>query len=293
MEVREQPRTDTHQRCIQFHLSVSPRAQVQAYKDYMGNVIHMFDIPGRHQQLAIRTEATVEVKLPVILPDALPYEEWEALDNRIHEDRDLYDMVLPSQFARSSDALTELQNELDISREDMDVLTFVRTLNTAIYNKFDYIQNETAADSPIEIALERRLGVCQDFAHIMIAVLRDFDIPARYISGYLFHRTDEDRSAADATHAWLEAWIPTLGWVGFDPTNNLICNEQHIRVAIGRDYSDVPPTKGIFHGNADSTLEVEVDVRKLDELPLEDEVHSPEIRLPSIQLLPQQQQQQQ
>ncbi len=292
MEVREHPRSDNCQRCIHFELDIRPRATHFAHKDYLGNVIHVFNVPGMHEQLAVRTEATVEVKPPLELPEALPGETWDAYGYATEEDRDLYDMLVPSKFARPSKQLTKLQDELQLNR-DADPLTTVKTLNTAIYETFDYIQNVTAADSPIEIALEKRLGVCQDFAHIMIALLRGMGIPARYISGYLYHRTEKDRSAADATHAWLEAWLPTLGWIGFDPTNNLICNEQHIRVAIGRDYADVPPTKGVFRGDATSVLEVEVDVSKLDELPPEDAVHSPQIQLPAYGLLAQQQQQQQ
>lgn len=292
MEVREQPRTDSCQRCIQFKLSISPDARYILQKDYLGNVIHVFDIPGRHDQLAIRTEAVVQVHERDPLPPTLDAVAWGEIESATEVDRDLFDMLMPSQFARPSDLLFQLRDELNLNRQT-DPLTFVTSLNTAIYNTFDYIQNVTAADSPIEIALEKRLGVCQDFSHIMIALLRDAGIPARYISGYLYHRRDQDRSAADATHAWLEAWLPSLGWVGFDPTNNLICNEQHIRVAIGRDYGDVPPTKGVFLGDATSTLEVEVEVNKLDEIPEEDVVPSPAIQLPSYGLLPQQQQQQQ
>ncbi|MEL6269287.1 MAG: transglutaminase family protein, partial [Chloroflexota bacterium] len=292
MEVREQPRNDKCQRCIQFDLDIRPKATYMAHKDYLGNVIHIFDIPGRHKKLAIRTEATVEVKPPEELPEALTPDDWDILDAEVDPNPDLLDMIMPSKFARPSALLDQLKADLKLERH-ADPLTLVRELNTAIYDTFDYIQNVTAADSPIEIALEKRLGVCQDFAHIMIALLRELRIPARYISGYLYHRTDKDRSAADATHAWVEVWLPELGWVGFDPTNNLVCNEQHIRVAIGRDYADVPPTKGVFRGDATSTLEVEVEVSKLDALPAEEEIHAPRIVIPQYELMPQHQQQQQ
>ncbi|HLA45813.1 MAG TPA: transglutaminase family protein, partial [Aggregatilineales bacterium] len=110
-----------------------------------------------------------------------------------------------------------------------------------------------------------------DYAHIMITIVREMGIPCRYVSGYLFHRDeDDDRSAEDATHAWVEAWLPELGWVGFDPTNNLICAERHIRVCIGLDYGDTAPTKGVFTGSAETELEVSVQVSRLDELPTEE-----------------------
>src|SRR5260370_971135 len=111
------------------------------------------------------------------------------------------------------------------------------------------------------VTLKERRGVCQDFAHIMTTLVRELRIACRYVSGYLFHRAeDQDRSAADATHAWVEALLPGLGWVGFDPTNNLVAGERHIRVAIGRDYGDVPPTRGVFKGEAKSELSVAVQV---------------------------------
>jgi transglutaminase-like putative cysteine protease len=116
----------------------------------------------------------------------------------------------------------------------------------------------TEVNSPIEVALEQRRGVCQDFAHIMTAIGRVWRIPCRYVSGYLYHKGSRDRSTADATHAWVEAYLPSLGWVGFDPTNNIMACERHIRAAVGRDYSDVPPTRGTYKGGADSELSIAV-----------------------------------
>jgi len=292
MEVRKQPRSDHCQRCYHFELDLSPKAKVQSHRDYLGNMVHVFDIPGQHSQLGIKMETTVEVKAPAVLPESVPMDTWEVLDEALHEDRDVYDMLLPSYFAQPSGALRGLINELEISRDD-DPMTLLRKLNTGIYDSFNYTQNVTKVDSPIEEAIEKKLGVCQDFAHIMIAICRQMGIPCRYVSGYLYHRTDYDRSSADATHAWVEAWLPEFGWIGFDPTNNLIQNEQHIRVAVGRDYRDVPPTKGVFRGETTSTLDVDVKVSLLDELPAEYVIHAPEIQMPHYELISQHQQQQQ
>jgi transglutaminase-like putative cysteine protease len=134
-------------------------------------------------------------------------------------------------------------------------------------------------DSPIDLALSTRTGVCQDFAHIMITLVRTkLRIPCRYVSGYLFHgESDKDRSVHSATHAWIEALIPQLGWVGFDPTNWLVAGDRHIRTAIGRDYSDVPPTHGIFRGRANSELTVAVRVTPSEGTPsLDQELPVPE-----------------
>ncbi len=135
-------------------------------------------------------------------------------------------------------------------------------LNTAVYRAFAYTPQHTKVDSPIDHALKSRKGVCQDFAHIMIALGRNLGIPCRYVSGYLHHRTeDQDRSAEDATHAWVEALLPGLGWVGFDPTNDLVVTNRHIRTAVGRDYSEVPPTRGVFKGEASTETELKVGVQ--------------------------------
>jgi transglutaminase-like putative cysteine protease len=128
-------------------------------------------------------------------------------------------------------------------------------------------------DSPIDHALESRQGVCQDFAHIMIGLTRRIGIPCRYVSGYLFHKAgDKTRSAEGATHAWVETLLPGLGWVGLDPTNNVLAGERHVRTSVGRDYADVPPTKGVFKGSADSQLLVSVQVAPSDAPPLEPEL---------------------
>jgi transglutaminase-like putative cysteine protease len=137
----------------------------------------------------------------------------------------------------------------------------VHEINERLYNYFEYVPRSTRVDSPIDDAILSRKGVCQDFAHTMIALLRRVQIPARYVSGYLYRsREDHDRSMPDATHAWVDVLLPNLGWVGFDPTNNLIAHHRHIRTAIGRDYADVPPTHGIFRGETDSELYVAVQV---------------------------------
>ena len=135
-------------------------------------------------------------------------------------------------------------------------------LNQQVYEYFSYKPRSTKVDSPIDLALTTRAGVCQDFAHIMITLVRSkLRIPCRYVSGYLYHgESDMDRSVSSATHAWIEALIPQLGWVGFDPTNWLVAGDRHIRTAIGRDYADVPPTHGMFRGRADSELTVAVRV---------------------------------
>jgi transglutaminase-like putative cysteine protease len=269
MEVRLQPRTEDRQRCVRFQIALSPKSALSMTRDYLGNVVHGFDIPGQHDRLAITTESIVEVDAAPPVPESLPAEAWLEYSHVSH-DFDLYDMLLPGKFTVMSPALAAFMQEMDFVRR-IDPLSLVKEINAAIYNTFDYDQTTTDVDSTIDEVLEMRRGVCQDYVHVMLAALRYLGIPARYISGYLFHRQNYDRSAVDASHAWLEAWFPTLGWVGFDPTNNLICQDRHIRVAVGRDYADVPPTKGVFKGAADTELKVSVQVKRMENVPTQEE----------------------
>ena len=239
MEVRMHPRSEHMQRCFTFQLSVSPRARIFAYSDHLGNHVHHFDIPASHGHLTIVADALIEVDPPINLPATLGVEAWQELDEMI-EREDYWDMLRPSHFARPSPELDELAKEFGAHyRDGRDPLELLLLLNKSVYNSFQYKKQSTSVDSPIEDALRSRQGVCQDFAHIMIALIRNLRIPCRYVSGYLYHDTSHlDRSAEGATHAWLEALLPGLGWIGFDPTNNLLAGERHIRTAIGRDYAD-------------------------------------------------------
>ncbi len=270
MELRMHPRSDTVQRCLAFRLSVNPRCFVFSYRDYLGNNVHHFDVPGQHAQLVIVAEALVEPQMQPDLPEALHPSAWEELDAIVQAD-DYGEMLLPSEFARPTPQLLELARQLDLRRID-DPLSLLRRLNSQIYDWFAYVPKSTHVDSPIDAAIQDRQGVCQDFAHIMIALLRSIGIPCRYVSGYLHRRQqDHDRSLEDATHAWVEALLPQLGWVGFDPTNNLLVTERHIRTAIGRDYADVPPTKGVFRGHTESELSVAVRVTASEKPPALDQ----------------------
>src|SRR5215204_5014240 len=264
MELRMQPLSDGPQRCLKFDLGLKPSARVASYRDHLGNVVQHFDIPGRHTQLVINATSIIESLPRPELPEALGSKAWDELDALV-DGGDNWDMLMPSHFAKPTVLLLDFARELNISRRD-DPLTVLRELNTAIYNAFDYVPQSTTVDSPIDEALGARKGVCQDYSNIMIALARHLRVPCRYVSGYLFHRVEyNDRSAQDATHAWVETLLPELGWVGFDPTNNLLAGQRHIRVAVGRDYRDVPPTRGVFKGAAESELSVAVQVKPAEE----------------------------
>jgi transglutaminase-like putative cysteine protease len=261
MEVYMQPRSESIQRCLRFRLVTYPRARVSEHADLFGNTVQFFDIPTEHAQLTLSTEAIVELVAPPALPDALDADAWEVLDHATRSG-DFWDLLMPSALTEQSALLAAFAEELDVRRRG-DPLALLRELNQGVYSAINYTPNSTDVDSPIDEALHTRRGVCQDFAHVMTALVRRLGIPCRYVSGYLYYNKD-DRSIPDASHAWVEAYLPQTGWIGFDPTNNVLAGERHIRVAVGRDYSDVPPTRGVFRGKAETELSVEVHVTQTD-----------------------------
>ena len=263
MEVWMQPQKTPRQRLASFDLELDPAAQVFSYADPFGNAVYHFDVPQPHDQLTITARSVVETSAPDPLPEALDLGEWD----RLKSDRVLvenFDFLRHQGFCVETDALRSFAAEHGLDRlRDRDPLTAVRRLAETLYDAFDYEPGVTDAESPIDLALSARRGVCQDFAHIMITLCRSWGIPARYVSGYLFtDREGGDRSDPDASHAWLEVFLPSTRWIGFDPTNNTLAGERHISAAIGRDYADVPPSRGVYKGEAESQLAVGVNVRR-------------------------------
>jgi transglutaminase-like putative cysteine protease len=264
MEVRMHPRSENTQRCFTFQLSVSPRSRIFSYNDHLGNIVHHFDIPEPHRHLTMIADSLVDVDDPGELPESLGSNAWADLDHMIEHD-DYWDMLMPSHFAHTSPELEAFAKEIAADGRSGDPLQLLRCMNSRLYSALAYVKQSTKVDSPIEDALRSRQGVCQDFAHIMITMVRNLRIPCRYVSGYLCHDSSfADRSTDGATHAWAEARLPDLGWVGFDPTNNLIARGRHIRTATGRDYADVPPTMGTMKGTANTELQVRVRVTPSD-----------------------------
>jgi transglutaminase-like putative cysteine protease len=259
MQLYMQPKSDGAQRLQSFQVATNPRAGLQAYTDHFGNAVYHFDVPGEHQELTVEADADVEVLPAPAPPEWVDASAWEALASAQLKGEN-FDMLAPHGVARGTASLNAFLAEHNLGKTG-DPMTTLRRLNRGLFEAFAYAPEETDVDSPIDVALTKRKGVCQDFAHIMIATARGWGIPARYVSGYLYTKRDAgDRSAADATHAWVEAYVPGAGWVGFDPTNNVLAGERHIRVAIGRDYNDVPPSRGVFKGPANGELAVAVSV---------------------------------
>jgi transglutaminase-like putative cysteine protease len=266
MEVRLQPRTEWTQHLLSFDLQVLPRARVLQYRDHLGNTVHHFSLPGSLEALSIISTALVDVQPFREWPDALPVSAWSEVDSMI-ADGEHHEMLLPSDFARPTPLLAELAVSLGVTRQD-DPMTVLRRMNREIFRTLEYVPQSTRVDSSIDETLQSKRGVCQDFAHIMIALARLLKIPCRYVSGYVAPRefTQERAAAGYASHAWVEALLPGLGWVGFDPTNDRLVADRHVRCAIGRDYADVPPTKGVYKGDGRGELHVHVMVKPTEAL---------------------------
>ena len=266
IECRMRPAGEGLQRCLQFDLDVKPAARVFAFRDYAGNWVHHFNLSRAHTELLVTASAQVEVEAPQSLP-SLSMDSWRMVEEWNARDQH-WDFVQPSQFADWSPALLEFERSVCSGDRQHDPLTTARQTMAAVHDAFEYLPKSTRVDSTIDDVLISRRGVCQDFAHVMLAVLRRRGLPCRYVSGYIApSREDDGMRRASATHAWVEVLLPEIGWVGLDPTHNIEAGIGHVRVAVGRDYADVPPTRGTFKGGAAGELSVAVTIDTTDRPP--------------------------
>lgn len=262
------PREDEGQETAAHRIDVSPSPDFQSERtDFFGNQTNYFAIQGSHKSLEVLSTLTVEKQsrdsnLPVagVAWDSFPRSDRikDAASVRIGN------YVLPTAACPHLPEITEyLQPSLQAGRDAMELANEVMS---RIYTEFDYQPGATDTSTPLATVMEQKHGVCQDFAHVMISAMRSVRIPARYVSGYLETLPPPGKpklQGADATHAWVEVYAPATGWIAFDPTNNKIAGDRHIKVCHGRDYFDVQPLKGIFLGTGKQSLQVEVDVQAI------------------------------
>ncbi len=261
MSLCMRPRDDSNQRLLQFDIATSPKASLNAEIDGFGNTKHVLNIHREHANLEIIARASVETVPADPLPGTLGPGAWDAVRSSTGTFTQ-WEFTRPSEFARPTPALAAFVDRHGVAPTD-DPLDSLLRLRDSIHSSFDYVPGSTTAVSPIDHILETGQGVCQDYAHVMIAVARSWGIPTRYVSGYVSVRKAGMSASQSATHAWAECFLPDLGWTEFDPTNPDLSNEHLVRVAVGRDYHDVAPTRGVFVGTTDSLLEVSVRMRPL------------------------------
>jgi len=250
------PIRDEYQETISQELQVSGEPQVEIYKDYYGNEVGSFSYAEPHTELVIDSRISVEVKSKSLPDDMIPAEQqWQRLDEARYM-VPYIDFIKQEMFP-SVDAVRSIDGIRD-SRKTTP-LQAAKNLNEYVYNHFTYNKGVTDVETTLEEVWQLKAGVCQDFAHMLLTLLRMINLPARYVSGYVCPNKNGMRGEG-ATHAWVEAYIPFYGWLGFDPTNNCLVNHLHVRLATGRSFGDVSPVKGTYKGTSRHVLEVGVTV---------------------------------
>jgi transglutaminase-like putative cysteine protease len=235
-------------------ISISSHPKVEQFTDFFGNTIGIFSILQPMQELTILSNIEIEVVPKAIADSQTPVAEQWMLLSQMKE-------VFPYLDFMKVENCTSLQeiNLLANQLLDKEQTPFVnaQVFSKYVYDHFEYDKSVTNVETEIDEIWNLKAGVCQDFAHILLVLLRIIGIPSRYVSGYICPQNNEWRGEG-ATHAWVEICIPTVGWVGIDPTNNCIVSDKHIKLAIGRNFNDCTPVKGTYKGSAEHTLSVSV-----------------------------------
>lgn len=259
------PRDLSNQKLVSGAVMIEPEAAfTRRHVDYFGNRVVYVSISRRHRRFALIAESTVEVFAPPV-PDPGP--PWEAARALLQEAQQyaIREYRLDSPMARCSPAYAEFA--APSFAPGRPLVEACGDFMRRIYEEFKYDPQSTKIGTPLDEVLKKRGGVCQDFAHLFIASLRSLGLAARYVSGYIETSPPPGRPklrGADASHAWADVWVPDLGWVGFDPTNNKHPAGQHVILAWGRDFADVSPLRGVIFGGGKHAVKVEVDVELLE-----------------------------
>ena len=264
------PRNTDNQRVDFYRLRITPTPDYQHRRiDYFGNMVDFFMVQSLHDVLSLCCVSKVQT-LPVLLPDAESSMAWEDAAWRFRGNQMSPADLEAVQFSFSSSKAPRSENTLEWGRLSFPpgrpLLSGAMDLMSRIFREFTYDKAASDVNTSVEEVLEKRGGVCQDFAHLGISCLRSLGLAARYVSGYL-ETTPPPGSpklvGADASHAWFSVYLPDYGWVDLDPTNNQPANESYVTVAWGRDYSDVAPVKGVVLGGGIHKLSVMVDVERI------------------------------
>ncbi len=248
------PPENERQQVHSHELTVTGNPSIETFTDHFGNRLGIFTLVDPHTRLSIVSQVEVETKaaaLPLVTHSAAM--QWEEL-SQFQNDYLYMDYLQQEGFAE----VAPVQEQVNaIVNREATPLEAASALSAFVYNNFQYQKGITSVETGIDEVWRLKGGVCQDFAHILLVMLRMINIPARYVSGYICPRNSELRGEG-ATHAWVEACLPHYGWLGLDPTNNCITDDRHIRLAVGRSFYDCTPVKGTYRGDAAHTLEVSV-----------------------------------
>ena len=266
-----QPRAMPYQRCLQQQLTIQPEPSDRThFMDSFGNPCTLLSFNFQHDALLVCAQMDIEVSARELEPQLSHSPPWETVVNlcRYHSQQALSPELLAALPFRFESPFVHLKHHFADYAHDCftlgrPLLQAAQALMRKIFNEFTFDPNATHIGTPLLEVLANKRGVCQDFAHLMLACLRSLGLPARYVSGYLLTNPPAGQArliGADASHAWVAVYCPVLGWVDFDPTNNVIPNTEHITLSWGRDFSDISPLRGVILGGGQHELDVRVTV---------------------------------
>lgn len=239
-----------HQRLVRYGVQVDPEARIESYRDYWGTRVDSFGIVGRHTRLTVAADAEVETSVTHPPSETAP---WPLEPDGVTD----YEYLTATPHVMWDDEVEEFAREAVAGATVQ--LEAVTGVQAAVGDLLEYESGATEVGVSVAEIFEHRRGVCQDYAHVALAAYRSLGVPARYVSGYLYARDSssgelpsDDGELVVATHAWVEVAVPGYGWWGLDPTNQLVVGERHVKIGHGRDYEDVMPLRGVYHGEAES-----------------------------------------
>jgi transglutaminase-like putative cysteine protease len=253
-EIRLKPVTNEHQNVESFLLKIIPPSRLRHYDDFYKNVVHHFEVPEPHSSVLVEALTTVSTKSIALPLDATPA-PLSRLPECAKTER-CFDYLLPSRYVDWDPESWRLA--VDTTQGITDIWQAAVAIMRFIHGNFRYTPLSTHVHTHMRQVLQQRQGVCQDFAHVMLGLCRSQKIPALYVSGYLA------TESASASHAWIEVFVPDVGWRGLDPTHNCAVDENYVKIAVGRDYADVTPVSGHYKGTLDRRMEVTVDISRLE-----------------------------
>ena len=250
------PIQDAQQVLKKHEMRISHNPDLEEFVDYFGNKVGVFSVIMPISELVIESDVEIEVT-PVILPeiDHSIRDQWEKL-TELTDQFPYMDFMMLENFEFENEVSKIIDTLVDRSLSPFET---AKVLSNYVYENFQYRKGVTTVETSPDEIWKLKAGVCQDFAHILLVMLRRVGIPSRYVSGYICPK-DQELRGEGATHAWVEVCVPFYGWMGLDPTNNCIANDRHVRLAIGRHFTDCTPVKGTYKGSSEHTLEVSVTI---------------------------------
>jgi len=254
-EIKIYPFISTEQEVIEHAVQITNHPEVFTFKDYFGNKTGVFNVLPKHNKLVIESKLTIRTIAPEKEVSTVE-SNWKQLENEVSENFQLFDFSIQNAI-KNEEEIQQIIQAIDPSTKS--IATIIQAASNYVFTHFKYVKGITSVETTVDEILEVKAGVCQDFAHVLLQILRSLKIPCRYVSGYICPNKNGLRGEG-ATHAWIEAFVPNYGWAGIDPTNDVWVTDNHIKLAVGKHFADCTPVKGTFKGPAKQQLSVYVSV---------------------------------